>query len=83
MHNFGLKEVSVPVGAPNRTNVVGILTRHLLVKGACIVGGQTISIGEKSSRYRFCDVQTVAAPDGSILQHQVGTWQLVCADVRH
>lgn len=83
MHNFGLKEVSVPAGAPNRTGVVGILTRHLLVKGACIVGGQTISIGEKSNRYRFCDVQTVAAPDGSILQHQVGTWQLVRADVGH
>jgi len=80
IHNFGLKEVRVPACAPDRTSVVGILTRHLLVKGARIAGGQTISIGGKSNRYRFCDVQTVTAPDGSMFQHQVGTWQLVRAD---
>lgn len=77
MHNFGLKEVSAPDGVPNPSSVVGILTRHLLVKGARIDRGQTVSIGDQANRYRFRELQTASAPDGSIFQHQVGTWQLV------
>lgn len=83
MHNFGLKEVSVPAGVPDRTAVVGQITRHLLVRGARIAVGQTVSIGPKFNSYRFCDVQTVAAPDGSTFQHQVGTWKLICVGGMH
>ncbi len=79
MHNFGLKEVSVPSGVPSPSTVVGILTRYLLVKGARIDSGQTVSIGGQANRYRFHELHMASAPDGTIFQHQVGTWQLVCA----
>lgn len=83
MHNFGLREVSVPSDIPNRANVVGIITRHLLVKGARIERGQTIAIGHDANRYSFRDVQSAFAPDGAIFEHQVGTWQLVHAEAVH
>ena len=83
MHNFGLKEVSVPGEVPNRANIVGILTRHLLVKGARIARGQIVSMGAESGQYRFLDVQSACAPDGAIFEHQVGTWKLVRAEAVH
>lgn len=83
MHNFGLKEVCAPSSVPDRATVVGLITRHLLVKGACITGGQTISIGTQSIRYRFCDVRTVEAPDGTLIQHHVGAWKLERVDGMH
>ncbi|WP_455287447.1 hypothetical protein [Cupriavidus necator] len=83
MHSFGLKEVSVPTDVPNRASLVGTITRHLLVKGARIARGQTIAIGGKSVRYRFWDVQSAAAPDGAVFEHQIGTWQLLRAEAIH
>lgn len=83
MHNFGMKEVSVPGEVPDCAIVVGIVTRHLLVKGARIARGQTVSIGTKSDRYRFWDVQSAFAPDGVQYEHHVGTWQLVRAEAVH
>lgn len=83
MHNFGMKEVSAPAEIPNCANVVGIITRHLLVKGASIARGQTIAIGGKADRYQFWDVRSAVAPDGAVFDHQIGTWKLLRAEAIH
>jgi len=76
MNCFGMKEVSVPIRTTDCLEAVGTVAWHLLVKGAPIRDGQTLSIGAKAAPYSVCGVKTVVDLDGLQFYSQIGTWQL-------